>query len=181
MATPSASTQPRHAAMAHFMFVTGGVSAMVVMHPDDLDLDKQGAIIPGAKGHDDRVGDDSARACCRAAGIEAQAATGMGARPKEPAGVRLCDRAAARSRAGVPTASARGFRTCRRTLPAATASVRRWWSGRAWTSKAVRLVSEAGQTLRCCRKPIPTQRTFRGQDFGRFSYRARTSRETYWP
>lgn len=43
-----------HAALAHFMFVTGRrVGQSVAMHPDDLDLDHARARVPGAKGHDD--------------------------------------------------------------------------------------------------------------------------------
>lgn len=45
---------PYHAALAHFMFVTGRrVGQSVALHPDDLDLDKGRVLVPGAKGHDD--------------------------------------------------------------------------------------------------------------------------------
>jgi integrase len=45
---------PYHAALAHFMFVTGRrVGQSVAMHPDALELDKARARVPGAKGHDD--------------------------------------------------------------------------------------------------------------------------------
>jgi integrase len=43
-----------HAALAHFMFVTGRrVGQSVALHPDDLDLAHARAKVPGAKGHDD--------------------------------------------------------------------------------------------------------------------------------
>lgn len=45
-----------HAALALFMFATGArVGQSVEMHPDNLKLGEGKAIIPGAKGHDDRV------------------------------------------------------------------------------------------------------------------------------
>jgi integrase len=45
-----------HSALALFMFATGArISQAVAMHPDDLDLEKGTATIPGAKGHDDRT------------------------------------------------------------------------------------------------------------------------------
>jgi integrase len=45
---------PYHAALAHFMFVTGRrVGQSVALHPDDLELDKARARVAGAKGHDD--------------------------------------------------------------------------------------------------------------------------------
>ena len=45
---------PYHAALAHFMFVTGRrVGQSVAMHPDDLELDNARARVIGAKGHDD--------------------------------------------------------------------------------------------------------------------------------
>lgn len=44
-----------HAALALFMFTTGArVGQATAMHPDHLKLDENKAIIPGAKGHDDR-------------------------------------------------------------------------------------------------------------------------------
>lgn len=46
---------PRNAALAMFMFTTGArVGQAVSMRPDHLRLDEGIAIIPGAKGHDDR-------------------------------------------------------------------------------------------------------------------------------
>jgi integrase len=48
------STSPYRRAMAHMMFVTGRrVGQMVVLHPDDLDLDNARARVIGVKGHDD--------------------------------------------------------------------------------------------------------------------------------
>lgn len=45
---------PYHAALAHFMFVTGRrVGQSVVLHPDDLDMDRARARVVGVKGHDD--------------------------------------------------------------------------------------------------------------------------------
>jgi integrase len=46
----------RHAALALFMFATGArVGQSTAMRPENLKLDEGKAIIPGAKGHDDRV------------------------------------------------------------------------------------------------------------------------------
>lgn len=46
----------RHAALALFMFTTGArIGQAVAMHPDNLRLDEGKAIIPGAKGHEDRT------------------------------------------------------------------------------------------------------------------------------
>lgn len=45
----------RNRALALFMFTTGArVGQAVEMHPDSIDLDAGYAVIPGAKGHDDR-------------------------------------------------------------------------------------------------------------------------------
>jgi len=51
-----AKASKRHAALALFMFTTGArIGQAVAMHPDNLHLDEGKAVIPGAKGHDDRT------------------------------------------------------------------------------------------------------------------------------
>jgi len=51
-----AKASKRHGALALFMFTTGArVGQATALHPDALDLDAGTAVIPGAKGHEDRV------------------------------------------------------------------------------------------------------------------------------
>jgi integrase len=68
-----------HAALAHFMFVTGRrVGQSVAMHPDALELDKARARVPGAKGHDDEWVDLSPGTGSRAKASAGQAPERLG-------------------------------------------------------------------------------------------------------
>jgi hypothetical protein len=82
---------PYHAALAHFMFVTGRrVGQSVAMHPDALDLDKARARVPGAKGHDDEWVDLTPELVSRAKALPAKRPRGWERTRDNLARVRLC-------------------------------------------------------------------------------------------
>jgi integrase len=116
----------RHGAIALFMFATGArIGQAVAMTPDHLLLDESKAIIPGAKGHDDRTVTLPPELVAELLALPPRVPRGWDRRRRRTSACSDGRARTARARAGYAPASSPAFRTCRRTLPAATASGRK--------------------------------------------------------